>query len=178
MAQTRTLSDAGWVCESVRRIRHREWTKAQSERKREEKPVSAFLPSGKRIMVGPLQDVLERPLPFPSFVQSYSTLLPGLRAVKRTGAWQRPAGLSPPEDLSSCPHCLRLWLDRLFLPGKRDHCEAGCHACFWLDEYRSAPSLPFIDAGAESDAGGLGASAASLLPLVRGLSAVVVRHRI
>ena len=99
-----------------------------------------------------------------SFAQSYSTLLPGLRAVKRTGAWQRPAGLSPPEDLSSCPHCLRLWLDRLFLPGKRDHCEAGCHACFWLDEYRSAPSLPFIDAGAESDAGGPGASAASLLP--------------
>ena len=51
------------------------------------------------------------------FAQPYSTLLPGLWAVKRTGAWQRPAGLSPPEDLSSCPHCLRLWLDRLFLPG-------------------------------------------------------------
>ena len=115
---------------------------------------------------------------FSSFAQSYSTLLPGLRAVKRTGAWQRPAGLSPPEDLSSCPHCLRLWLDRLFLPGKRDHCEAGCHACFWLDEYRSAPSLPFIDAGAESGAGGLGASAASLFPLVGRSSAVVVRHRI
>lgn len=44
--------------------------------------------------------------------------------------------------------------------------------------HRSAPSLPFIDAGAKSDAGGLGASAASLLPLVRGPSAVVVRHRI
>jgi len=110
--------------------------------------------------------------------QSYSTLLPGLRAVKRTGAWQRPAGLSPPEDLSSCPHCLRLWLDRLFLPGRRDHCETGRHACFWLDDDRYAPFLPFIDAEAESDAGDLGASAASLLPLVRGPSAVVVRHRI
>jgi len=83
-----------------------------------------------------------------------------------------------PRISRAAPHCLRLWLDRLFLPGKRDHCEAGCHACFWLDEYRSAPSLPFIDAGAESDAGGLGASAASLFPLVRGPSAVVVRHRI
>ena len=98
------------------------------------------------------------------FAQSYSTLLPGLRAVKRTGAWQRPAGLSPPEDLSSCPHCLRLWLDRLFLPGRRDHCETGRHACFWLDDDRYAPFLPFIDAEAESDAGGPGASAASLLP--------------
>ena len=109
---------------------------------------------------------MERPSPFLkfSFAQSYSTLLPGLRAVKRTGAWQHPAGLSPPEDLSSCPHCLRLWLDRLLLPGRRDHCETGRHACFWLDDDRYAPFLPFIDTEAESDAGGPGASAASLLP--------------
>ncbi len=112
------------------------------------------------------------------FAQSYSTLLPGLWAVKRTGAWQRPAGLSPPEDLSSCPHCLRLWLDRLFFPGRRDHCKAGCHACFWLGEYRSAPSLPFVYAEGFFGAGGPGAPAASLFPLVRGPSAVVVRHRI
>ena len=92
---------------------------------------------------------MERPSPFLkfSFAQSYSTLLPGLRAVKQTGAWQHPAGLSPPEDLSSCPHCLRLWLDRLLLPGRRDHCETGRHACFWLDDDRYAPFLPFIDIG-------------------------------
>ena len=111
MAQTRTLSDAGWVCESVRRIRHREWMKAQSERKREEKPVSAFLPSGKRIMVGPLQDVLERPLPFPSFVQSYSTLLPGLTGGQLVCGWRRTWELHPSEDryeLHRCFACIAM----------------------------------------------------------------------
>ena len=69
-----------------------------------------------------------------------------------------------PRISRAAPHCLRLWLDRLFLPGRRDHCETGRHACFWLDDDRYAPFLPFIDAEAESDAGGPGASAASLLP--------------
>ena len=90
---------------SERRIRHREWMKAQSKRKREEKPVSAFLPSVKSIMAGPLQGVLERPSPFPSFVQSYSTLLPGLAGGQLVCGWRRTWELHPSEDLSELHRC-------------------------------------------------------------------------
>ena len=51
-------------------------------------------------MAGPLQDVLERPLPFPSFVQSYSTLLPGLAGGQLVCGWRRTWELHPSEDLS------------------------------------------------------------------------------
>ena len=150
MAQTRTLSDAGWVCESVRRIRHREWMKAQSERKREEKPVSAFLPSGKRIMAGPLQDVLERPLPFPSFVQSYSTLLPGLAGGQLVCGWRRTWELHPCRQMRSW----RGSLPRLL-----------------LDERVSLGTFRFgtcIDTG-KSRAGGHGAFSVSLSSFLRRL---------
>ena len=46
----------------------------------------------------------------------------------------------PSEDLSELPPLLD--------PGfTRDHCETGCHARFWLNEFRSAPYWPFIDIG-------------------------------
>ena len=54
-------------------------------------------------MVGPLQDVLERPLPFPSFVQSYSTLLPGLTGGQLVCGWRRTWELHPSEDRSELP---------------------------------------------------------------------------
>ena len=79
---------------------------------------------------------------------AYGKENPDWRAVNWSAAGAAHGNLTPPRISPSCPHCLRLWLDRLFLPGRRDHCETGCHACFWLDEYRSAPSLPFIDARA------------------------------
>ena len=80
---------------SERRIR-----RSKTKGEREEKSVSAFLPSGKSIMAGPLQGVLERPLPFPSFVQSYSTLLPGLAGGQLVCGWHRTWELHPSEDLS------------------------------------------------------------------------------
>ena len=170
MAQTRTLSDAGWVCESVRRIRHREWTKAQSERKREEKPVSAFLPSGKRIMVGPLQDVLERPLPFPSFVQSYSTLLPGLAGGQLVCGWRRTWELHPSEDLSELHRLL------VSVAMQKYHCRQmrswrGSLPRLLLDERVSLGTFRFgtcIDTG-NSRAGGHGAFSVSLPSFLRRL---------
>ena len=170
MAQTRTLSDAGWVCESVRRIRHREWTKAQSERKREEKPVSAFLPSGKRIMVGPLQDMLERPLPFPSFVQSYSTLLPGLAGGQLVCGWRRTWELHPSEDLSELHRLL------VSVAMQKYHCRQmrswrGSLPRLLLDERVSLGTFRFgtcIDTG-NSRAGGHGAFSVSLSSFLRRL---------
>ncbi len=51
-------------------------------------------------MVGPLHGVLERPLPFPSSVQSYSTLLPGLTGGQLVCGWRRTWELHPSEDRS------------------------------------------------------------------------------
>ena len=90
-------------CVSERRIRRGKSTKRKGER--EEKPVSAFLPSGKSIMAGPLQGVLERPLPFPSFVQSYSTLLPGLAGGQLVCGWRRTWESHPSEDRSELHRC-------------------------------------------------------------------------
>lgn len=67
--------------------------------------MSAFLPSGKSIMVGPLQGMLERPLPFPSFVQSYSTLLPGLAGGQLVCGWRRTWESHPSEDRSELHRC-------------------------------------------------------------------------
>ena len=51
-------------------------------------------------MAGPPQGVLERPLPFPSFVQSYSTLLPGLAGGQLVCGGRRTWESHPSEDLS------------------------------------------------------------------------------
>ncbi len=51
-------------------------------------------------MAGPLQSVLEWPLPFPSFVQSYSTPLPGLAGGQLVCGWHRTWESHPSEDLS------------------------------------------------------------------------------
>ena len=144
--------------------------KAQSERKREETPVSAFLPSGKRIMAGPLQGVLERPLPFPSFDQSDSTPLPGLAGGQLVCGWHRTWELHPSEDLSELHrllvsvatqkyHCrqMRSWRDSL--------------QRLLLDERVSLGTFRFgtcIDTGA-SRAGGHGAFSASLSSFLRRL---------
>ena len=148
---------------SGRRIRHRDWVKAQSERKREEKPVSAFLPSGKSIMAGPLQSVLERPLPFPSFVQSYSTLLPGLAGGQLVCGWRRTWELHPSEDLSELHRLL------VSVAMQKYHCRQmrswrGSLPRLLLDERVSLGTFRFgacIDTG-YSRAGGHGAFSASL----------------
>ena len=157
MAQTRTLSDVGG-CVSERRIR-----RSKTKGEREEKPVSAFLPSGKSIMAGPLQGVLERPLPFPSFVQSYSTLLPGLAGGQLVCGWRRTWESHPSEDRSELHRCfaciamqkyhyrqMRSWRDSL--------------PRLLLDERVSLGTFRFgacIDTG-YSRAGGHGAFSASL----------------
>ena len=56
-------------------------------------------------MVGPLQGMLERPLPFPSFVQSYSTLLPGLAGGQLVCGWRRTWESHPSEDRSELHRC-------------------------------------------------------------------------
>ena len=115
MAQTRTLSDGG--CVSERRI-----SRSKMKGEREEKPVSAFLPSGKSIMAGPLQGVLERPLPFPSFVQSYSTLLPGLAGGQLVCGWRRTWELHPSEDRSELQRCFES------IAMQKYHCKETWHS--------------------------------------------------
>ena len=56
-------------------------------------------------MAGPLQGVLKRPLPFPSFDQSYSTLLPGLLGGQLVCGWHRTWESHPSEDRSELHRC-------------------------------------------------------------------------
>ena len=56
-------------------------------------------------MAGPLQGVLKRPLPFPSFDQSYSTLLPGLAGGQLVCGWRRTWELHPSENRSELHRC-------------------------------------------------------------------------
>lgn len=46
--------------------------------------------------------------------------------------------LAPPRFSRSCPHCLRLWLDRGTIVGRQGHGETACHSCFWLDDFSLA----------------------------------------
>ena len=137
--------------------------RSKTKGEREKKPVSAFLPSGKSIMAGPLQGVLERPLLFPSFVQSYSTLLPGLAGGQLVCGWRRTWELHPSEDRSElhrfCEgiavqkyHCRQMGSWRDSLPR------------LLLDERVSLGTFRFwacIDTG-DPRAGGHGAFSASL----------------
>lgn len=135
-----------------------------------ENAAPAFLPSGKSIMAGPLQGVLERPLPFPSFVQSYSTLLPGLLGGQLVCGWRRTWESHPSEDRSELHRCfesiamqkyhcrqMRSWRDSL--------------PRLLLDERVSLGTFQFgtcIDTG-NSRAGGHGAFSASLSSFLRRL---------
>lgn len=158
MAQTRTLSNVGWVCVSERRI-----GRSKTKGEREKKPVSAFLPSGKSIMAGPLQGVLERPLPFPSFVQSYSTLLPGLAGGQLVCGWRRTWELHPSEDRSELHRCFAC------IAMQKYHCRQmgswrDSLPRLLLDERVSLGTFRFwacIDTG-DPRAGGHGAFSASL----------------
>ena len=64
--------------------------------------------------------------------------------------------LAPPRFSRSCPHCLRLWLDRGTIVGRQGHGETACHGCFWLGVVRSLPGRGFPFPA------GLGASSSSL----------------
>ena len=112
----------------------------------------------------------ERPTPFPSFVQSYSTLLPGLAGGQLVCGWHRTWVTNPSEDLSELHrllvsvamqkyHCrqMRSWRDSL--------------PRLLLDERVSLGTFQFgtcIDTGA-SRAGGHGAFSASLSSFLRRL---------
>lgn len=114
-------------------------------------------------MAGPLQGVLERPLPFPSFVQSYSTLLPGLAGGQLVCGWRRTWESHPSEDRSELHRCFEC------IAMQKYHCR---QMTSWrdslprllLDERVSLGTFRFgacIDTGS-SRAGGHGAFSASL----------------
>ena len=76
------------------------------------------------------------------------------------GGWRRARVCTPPRISPSCPHYVPLWLGRSTIVRGRDHCEAACQSCFWMDGYRSSPYWAvFIQ---QSCTGGLRASSASL----------------
>ena len=132
--------------------------------------MSAFLPSGKSIMVGPLQGMLERPLPFPSFVQSYSTLLSGLLGDQLVCGWHRTWVTNPSEDLSELHRLL------VSVAMQKYHCRQmrswrGSLPRLLLDERVSLGtfrSVACIDTG-NSRAGGHGAFSASPSSFLRRL---------
>lgn len=74
------------------------------------------------LMAGPLQGVLERPLPFPSFVQSYSTLLPGLAGGQLVCGWRRTWELHPSEDRSELQRCFES------IAMQKYHCKETWHS--------------------------------------------------
>ena len=135
-----------------------------------ESAAPAFLPSGKKIMAEPLQGVLERPLPLPSFVQSYSTPLPGLAGGQLVCGWHRTWVTNPSEDLSELHRLL------VSVAMQKYHCRQmrswrGSLPRLLLDERVSLGTFRFgtcIDTGA-SRAGGHGAFSASLSSFLRRL---------
>ena len=135
-----------------------------------ENAAPAFLPSGKRIMAGPLQDVLERPLPFPSFVQSYSTPLPGLAGGQLVCGWHRTWESHPSEDLSELHRfCEGIAMQKYHNRQMRSW--RNSLPRLLLDERVSLGTFQFgtcIDTG-YSRAGGHGAFSASLSSFLRRL---------
>ena len=76
------------------------------------------------------------------------------------GSWRCSRVCTPPRISPSCPHYVPLWLGRSTIVRGRDHCEAACQSCFWMDGYRSSPCWAvFIQ---KICTGGLRASSASL----------------
>ena len=76
------------------------------------------------------------------------------------GSWRCSRVCTPPRISPSCPHYVPLWLGRSTIICRRDHCEAACQSCFWMDGYRSSPYWAvFIQ---KICTGGLRASSASL----------------
>ena len=75
-----------------------------------------------------------------SLFHLYSTLLPQMigRLTKPDLA-VRSESFTPPRFSPSCPHCVRLWLDRGTIIGGWDRRNTACHGCFWIDWTRSAP---------------------------------------
>ena len=55
------------------------------------------------------------------------------------GSWRCSRVCTPPRISPSCPHYVPLWLGRSIIVRGRDHCEAACQSCFWMDGYRSSP---------------------------------------
>ena len=78
------------------------------------------------------------------------------------GGWRRARVCTPPRISPSCPHYVKLWLDRSTIVRGRDHCEAACQSCFWMDGYRSSPCWAVFMRERFSRTGGLRASSASL----------------
>ena len=125
----------------------------------------------------PLPD-RERPSSFLKALLShlYSTLLPQVSGRQQTDcAGAHHGNLTPPRVAPSCPHCLRLWLDRSIiirlltrvgpvLPAAMRN--SPPQAVLWTDRYRSAPFLAVFDAGICT--GGLGASSSVALALSQG----------
>lgn len=106
----------------------------------------------------------------------YSTLLPQASGRQQMDcAGTHHGNLTPPRITPSCPHCLRLWLDRSIIirlltrvvpvsPAAMRN--SPPQAAFWTDGYRSAPSSAVFDAGICT--GGLGASSSVALALSQG----------
>ena len=105
----------------------------------------------------------------------YSTLLPQAAGRQQTDCVGTHRGnLTPPRISPSCPHCLRLWLDRsiiirlltrVVLVSSATMRNSLPQAALWTGGHRSAPSLAIFDT--VSRTGGLGASssvASALLP--------------
>ena len=106
----------------------------------------------------------------------YSTLLPQVSGRQQTDcAGTHHGNLTPPRIAPSCPHCLRLWLDRSIIIRLLTRVgpvapvamrNSPPQAVLWTDGYRSAPSLAVFDAGICT--GGLGASSSVALALSQG----------
>ena len=78
------------------------------------------------------------------------------------GSWRCSRVCTPPRISPSCPHYVPLWLGRSTIVRGRDHCEAACQSCFWMDGYRSSPCWAVFMRERFSRTGGLRASSASL----------------
>ena len=80
-------------------------------------------------------------------VRPYSTPLPRARAESETASgWMLHGRFTPPRISPSCPHCLRLWLDRSIRAGEVLAIQPAT-VCFLSRWARSAPSLAVMYAG-------------------------------
>ena len=113
----------------------------------------------------------------------YLTLLPQVGRSAEPRLALRSGNFTPPRISPSCPHCLRLWLDRGTIIGGRGHGETACQSRFGMDGTAMHLSWPSFTENREGEkgnktpslhsAGGLGASSASLVPFSGSLTDVI-----
>ena len=137
MAQTRTLSDVGWVW-----VREElDAVKAQNGKGREKRnQCPRFCHQTKALWQGRSKACWSGPCRFHHLFSPIRHYFPDWRAVNWSAAGAAHGNCTPPRIAPSCTDVLHVSLCRSTIVGRWGHGETACHGCFWMNGYRWAPS--------------------------------------